>query len=207
MKRNLFFIAIILITAVSCVKDRTIPTAGPVVAASGDTLVYYWSFSSSKLDSSVRKPDFTAKGAGAATFNYNAAYIDYTGGANVNLIGTTDSSQCLRVRNPSNYLIFTLPTTGFDSVVFSFAEEASSTTSGSTINALSYTTDGVNYTTPAGSQYNVTTSFTLQKFSFFSDPAVKNNPNFAIKITFANNNTGTSGNDRFDNIALLGVRM
>jgi len=211
MKKNFLFIAIILITAASsCVKDRIPPVAGPVVIPAGDTLMYYWNFNNA--DSSNHKPDFSIPGTDAY-FSYSASYVDYTGGSTLNLIGSTDSGECLRVRNPSTSLTFTMPTTGYDSVVLSYAEEASSTTSGSTINTITYTTDGVNYISTAltnnggSNQASIGTAFTLYTFNFSSDPNVKNNPKFAVIITFSNNNTGTSGNDRFDNVSLSGVRQ
>jgi len=205
MKRNLLFIVLIIIGAASCVKDRIPPVAGPVVIPTGDTLMYYWSFNGA--DSSHRSPDFAVPGH-TATFNYYASYIDFTGGSGLNLVGTTDTGECLRVRNPSDSLVFMMPTTGYDSIVLSFAVEASSTTSGCTLNTISYTTDGTHYVSTAltSNQYNVGITFGLQTFNFSSDPAVANNPKFAVKIQFSNNNTGTSGNDRFDNITLLGVR-
>ncbi len=204
MKKNLFFIAIILITAASCVKDRLQPVAGPVVNPTGDTLMYFWNFNSG--DTLV---DFSVHGT-TAYLTYDASYADYTGGSKLNLIGTTDSGQCLRVRNPSTDIIFHMPTTGYDSLVFSFAEQASSLTSGSTTNAIQYTTDGVNYgwlSSMGNNQYGLDTVFTKQSFSFAKDPAVNNNPKFAVKITFVNQNTGAKGNDRFDNISLSGVRQ
>ncbi len=180
--------------------------AKPVVTPTNDTLIYYWNFN--KQDTTDHKPDFPTSG-GSAFFAYDASYIDYTNGSTVNLIGpVSDTGTCLRVRNPSNSLIFVMPTTGYDSIVFAFAEEASSTSSGSTINTISYTTDGTNYISTAlsNNQYNVGIAFGLQTFSFSTDPNVNDNPKFAIKIEFTNNHTGTSGNDRFDNVTLSGVK-
>lgn len=208
MKKNILFVGVVFIVMLSaCIKDRTIPASGPITIPTTDTLIYYWNFN--KGDSSVRTPDFSKIGAGAY-FSYNCAYIDYTNGSKLNLLGITDSGQCLRVRNPSTDLIFYMPTTGYDSVVFIYAEEASSTKSGSTINSISYTVDGQTFTTPTTmgtNPYNVDTTFTLQTFNFSSDPAVNNNPKFAVKISFVNNNTGTSGNDRFDNVSLSGSKQ
>jgi hypothetical protein len=204
MKKNLLFVAIILITLASCVKDRNAPAAGPVVVPTGDTLMYYWNFNNQ--DSANHAPDFSIK-PGGAFFSYSASYVDYTGGSNLNLLGTTDSGQCLRVRNPSQSLTFAMPTTGYKNVILSFAVESSS--SGSSLNSVSYTTDGTNYVTTAlsNAQYSVTTTFALQSFDFSSDANVNNNPKFAVKITFDNNNTGTSGNDRFDNVSLVGTKQ
>ena len=191
--------------AASCVKDRIPPVVGPVVIPTSDTLMYYWSFNNA--DSANRAPDFAVPGH-TATYKYYANYIDFTGGSGLNLIGATDTGECLRVRNPSDSLIFQLPTTGYDSIVLCYAAEASSTTSGCTLNTITYTTDGTHYVSTAlpNNQYTLGTTFALQTFNFSSDPNVNNNPKFAVKIQFSNNNTGTSGNDRFDNLSLLGVR-
>ena len=202
MKRYFFFIAIITIAASSCIKDRLQPKAGPVVIPNGDTLMYYWSFNNA--DSSHRAPDFGVHSGGI--YKYYCAYIDYTAGSVLNLHGTSDSGQCLRLRNPSDSVIFKMPTTGYDSISLSFAVEASS--SGPSLNAVFYTTDGVHFisTGLTNNSYSVTTAFTLQSFSFAADPNTNDNPNFAIKIVQLNNNTGTSGNDRLDNLSLSGVR-
>jgi len=207
MKKNLLFIAIILVTLASCVKDRTAPAVGPVVTPTGDTLMYYWNFNNA--DSTIHTPDFSKTGANAY-FSYVAAYIDYTSGSSINLIGPiADTGSCLRLRNPSQSLTFHMPTTGYDSLVMSMAVEASS--SGASIDDVYYTVDGTNYintglATPA---YNVTTSFTQVTIDFSSIPATGNNPNFAVKLVPANNSAGTatSGNDRFDNVTLSGVKQ
>jgi len=218
MKKNLIFIAIILITAASCVKDRIPSTAsngGGGVLPTGDTLMYYWSFNNQ--DSSVHTPDFAVNGNNAF-FVYYASYIDYTNGSDTNCIGgIADTGTCLRVRNPSDSLIFAMPTTGYDSIVMAYAEEASSTTSGCTLNTITYTTDGVNYISTAltagggSNQTTIGTTFQLYRLNFSSDPNVNNNPKFKVKIAFSNNNvwlpTSTSGNDRFDNVTLSGVRQ
>jgi len=205
MKRLIILLIPVIIFS-ACVKDRIPPAPQVVTTSSNDTLMYYWSFNNQ--DSSNRAPDFGVNSG--ATFRYYASYIDYySSGSSINLIGPiADTGSALRVRNPSDSLVFVMPTTGYDSVVMQFAEEASSTSSGSTINDIYYTTDGVNYvsTALANNSYNVGIAYSLFAFDFSSDPNVNNNPKFAVKIVFANNNTGTSGNDRFDNVTLQGVR-
>ena len=204
MKKYAFLLFVLVsIVAASCIKDRIQPPPKAVQAPTGDTLMYYWSFNSS--DSSNPLPDFGVNNG--AYFLYYASYIDFTTGSSLNLYGTDSTpGECLRVRNPSDSLIFYMPTTGYDSISFSFAVQRSS--SGPAQNAISYTTDGTNYVTTAlsNSVYQVDTTFELHTFNFASDPAVKHNSHFAVKITFTNNNTGTSGNDRFDNVSLSGVR-
>ena len=203
-KYTIILLALVSISMASCLKDRLPSAPKPVVTPANDTLMYYWSFNLG--DSAVRTPDFGV--IAGASYDYNASYIDFTTGSSLNLYGGADTStgQCLRVRNPSTSVTFHMPTTGYDSISFSFAEQCSS--SGSTLNAISYTVDGINFISTAltTNSYTVSTSFQLFTFNFAADPNVKHNPHFAVKITFLNNNTGTTGNDRFDNVSLSGVK-
>jgi len=198
----LFLIIMISLVAASCVKDRIQPAAAPYIQPQGSVLMTYWDFNNQ--DSSKRAATYSVNTG--AIFNYYCAYIDYTTGTKINLQRTSDSGQCLRVRNPSDSVIFHMPTTGYDSITVAFAEESSS--SGPSSNAIFYTVDGVHFisTVLGNNSYAVTTSFQLYKFSFVADPNVKNNPKFAIKIVMLNNNTGTSGNDRIDNVSMSGVK-
>jgi hypothetical protein len=202
MKKILLFIVAVSVLAGACIKDRIQPAAGPVVTPNGDTLMYYWSFNAQ--DSSKKNADFGVHSG--AYFSYYCSYIDYTGGSILNLIAGIDSGQCLRLRNPYDSVIFHIPTTGYDSISLKFAIEASS--SGPSQNAIYYTTDGVHYISTAlsNNSYGVATTFAVQSFSFSKDINTSNNPKFAIKIVPLNNNTGTSGNDRIDNVSVSGVR-
>jgi hypothetical protein len=199
MKKNLLFIAIILVTAASCVKDR-IPPAVVVVTPTSDTLMYYWNFNDQ--DSANHSPTFGVHSG--AYFSYYCAYIDYTTGTPLNAVTASDSGSCLRLRNPSDSIVFHMSTVGYDSITIQLAEESSS--SGPSQNALYYTTDGVHYNA-VGNAYSVTTTFALYNFSVANDPNAGHNAKFAFKIVPLNNNTGTSGNDRIDNITLRGVRQ
>jgi hypothetical protein len=202
MKRFLLAAMPILILA-GCIKKELQPAAPPVVVSTSDTVMYYWSFNT--LDTSNHAPDFgiTTKG----TFDYFASYIDTTTGTSIDALPGVDSGECLRLRNPSDSIVFHMPTTGYDSIVFEFAEEA--TGSGSSSNSIYYTTDGIHYisTALAINNYNVGLVFQAYTFDFSSDPNTNGCANFAIAIVMNNSNTGTSGNDRFDNVKLRGVRQ
>ena len=200
MKQSIILLLSITIIGASCVKDR-LQSGSTRVVTVNDTLMYYWDFNSS--DSVA--PTF--KVIAGATLKHYCNYVDFTTGSTLNLNGgTTDPGNCLRVRNPSDSLIFYMPTTGFDSIQFSFAEQRSG--SGPSQNLILYTVDGTNYISTAlgNNAYTVDTTFGLYTFDFSSDANVKHNPKFAVKIVFNNSNTGTSGNDRFDNVALKGKR-
>jgi hypothetical protein len=52
------------------------------------------------------------------------------------------------------------------------------------------------------------TNFALETFDFSSIDEVNNNPDFAIKIIFFGSlASGSSGNDRFDNISISGIKI
>lgn len=201
-----------LVTAESCVKDRLQPAATPpIITPTGDdTLMYYWNFNAK--DSSKHGAD-VSNGGGNAFYTFFAGnstgtkgYVDFTTGTSINLQGSADSGSCLRLRNPADSVIFRMPTTGFKQVKLMYAEQR--TSSGPSINSIYYTTDGTHYvsTALANNQYTIDTVFKQFDFDFSSDSAANNNPAFAVKIVFNNNNTGTSGNDRFDNVSLLGIK-
>ena len=202
MKYLLLIPAVFVFVFTSCVKDRTQATvvATPV---RGDTVIYYWNFNVE--DSSIQTPDLAL--ITGAKFNYYSAYIDYTDGTPINVQNGADSGSCLRVRNPSDSIIFRMPTTGYDSVTLSYAVRRSN--NGASQNAISYTVDGVNYITTAigNNVYDVDTLFGRKEFILTQDGAINNNPKFAVKIAFRGSpdpHTATSGNCRFDNFCLKG---
>jgi SprB-like repeat protein/type IX secretion system substrate protein len=122
--------------------------------------------------------------------------------------GTAAGNLYIKMRNPSANLKFLwyIPTTNYENIVISYASELSS--AGKAINAYSYSLDGgLTYSTtglPATS-YTPGTAWAKQSISLSSIPGANNNPNFIFAI--ANTSTAnitTSGNCRFDNIAVQG---
>ena len=184
------------------------------------TVIYNWDFNG--MDSSVHTPSYTASGAGSASYQYWASYTDFTTGTPLNLKSGDYPGSCIRFRNPSDSVIFHVPTTGYHHIQFSYAEQR--TNSGSQSNSVMFTTDGTHYQSatiadPAiadSANYTVDSldvvvdttsniSWELHTFTFTADTAaINNNPNFAIAIVFNDGPTLTSGNDRFDNITLKG---
>lgn len=140
---------------------------------------------------------------------------------------TAGSTNCfVRMRNPSpgNDFIIYLPTKGYKNIELEFAFSVSSTkgsnigfsystNSGASWNALTSAMDTFNtsgkYHPDSLQMVNSITSggtdFDSAIINFSSDPTVNNNPNFVVKwSTGGPNNILTSGNNRFDNIALIG---
>jgi|GEM_PF-801331 len=126
----------------------------------------------------------------------------------------TPSGNSYRFRNPvdSAYLVFYIPSINYKNLVFSYAVMASSFTSGALRNNYAYSLDsGATWKTTGLSQtYDTTTlQFSLKTIQI-TDTAAYNNPRLAFKITPSLNGTatsGTSGNNRFDNVTLDGVIM
>ncbi|HTA28479.1 MAG TPA: hypothetical protein VK809_11860, partial [Bacteroidia bacterium] len=132
----------------------------------------------------------------------------------------------VRSRNPdeNSYLYLYLPTTGYKNIVLNYAISASST-KGAFYNIFSYSTNGGatwNNLTTAMDTFNISGVFrpdTLQvinpttassnwypvKINFTSDPNVNNNANFILRWQYEGiGSNGTSGNDRYDNLSLVG---
>ena len=137
---------------------------------------------------------------GDNSINYRAGYGNF---ANYNNSG-------IRFRNPSdsmNYLLF-IPTTGFTNIVVTYATESSSTGSGSHEQLFSYSLDsGVTFTTanlPVAYD-SAGLAWSLAQLNLSAITGVNNNPKFVLRIHQSAPNTGSSGNNRYDNITVEGV--
>ncbi len=217
MKTRLIAIAAISIFISSCVKDRITSTGThviPPVVTSGDTLICYY-------NCNVDTPDVlnypTSELLSGNLLEYAGAYADTVQpGTTINAQGAdtvlSTFSSALRLRNPSGTFTLSLPTTGYKNIVLKFAVQASS--KGSKTNTITYTTDGTTYTNAAlvtafgdPSSYTVDTAWKMISLDFTADAAVNNNPHFKVKIDFSNATSTTTGNDRFDNITLWGLKQ
>ena len=218
MKKYLLSIMLLTLCVVivaSCVKDR-VTSAGnvitPPVNTGNDTLIYLWDFNS---DSATAFTPTMSIVSGASLSYAGTSYDTVQPGTTLNAVGAdtvlSAGSASLRLRNPAGVFILTMPTTGYKNIVLKYAVDR--TSKGSQQNVVTYTVDGVNWINTAIAAYATYTvdsidtynGFQLISLDFSSDTAVNNNPKFQVQINFANGNTNTSGNDRFDNITLYGV--
>jgi hypothetical protein len=199
MKRNL--LAIFISIGAMCVFNTH--------SHAQATLVYYWDFNN--MDSSARSPHYSAPGTSGAHYEYHCSYIDYNspGDTFLNIQMGDTAGACLKARNPSDSLVFFMPTTYFQNIHLSYAEQR--TTNGAQTNSVHYTVDGIHFipssvadAVDSSTYTTILNTWTLYTFNFSSDALTKNNPNFAVSIVFSNGNTNTSGNNRFDNVALKG---
>ena len=136
-----------------------------------------------------------------------AGYMDqYVSPTTLNAQNGDLSGSGLRFRNPcdTRNVIITAPTTGYKNVVMQFAT-ARSSTSGASIQNYSYSLDGVNFITTglATTTFspNVDPTYNVVTLDFSAITGVNNNPNFVVQISFGGPEaTGTSGNNRIDNL-------
>jgi len=213
MKNTALLIALLTIVLASCVKDRVTSTGTtviPPVSTSGDSLICYYNCNIDTL--LILKNPTYFRFAGDSMGYAGSRYDTVQPGTTINAQGLdtvlSAGSAGLRLRNPSGDFTLALPTTGFKNIVLKYAVERSS--KGAQTNTVMYTIDGTNYISTAISStsvYSVDTVWNLVSQDFSSDPAVNNNPKFKVKISFSNASGTTTGNDRFDNITLWGIKQ
>ena len=137
-----------------------------------------------------------------------AGYMDqYTPASILNAQNSDAAGLGLRFRNPSDTrsVLITAPTTGYKNVVVKFAT-ARSSTAGASIQNYSYSIDGGTTFITTGLSTttfnpNVDPTYDIVTLDFSSISGANNNPNFVVKINFGGPEaTGTSGNNRIDNV-------
>lgn len=174
------------------------------------TLIHYWHFNNVNGTVDSVAADVHAS-ANAPFIVYqesfpgvvNKGYMDDVNGDALNARNTEPAGNGIRPRNPSDSmeLYIQLPSTGFEDLHITYAVQRSG--SGMLKEVLYYTTDGVNYT-PHQDTVFVTTTYALAYFDLSSITGINNNPNFAVKIRFFEQNIASNGNNRIDNFVLEG---
>ena len=215
MKKKYSILAFLSIILLSCTTDREI-TTNNIYIDPNSVLIHYWNFNSLTGVQTAINPDLTLIQSSAASISYpgtGAGYIDsFTPGYDLNAQNNDVAGAGIRSRNPSDTrnLLMSLPTTGYGSIVVQFA--TAMTSSGANTQNYSYTIDGTNYITTGlnTTVFNPNTdpACSLVSLDFSSISGVNNNPNFKIKINFSGSNaSGTTGNNRFDNVSVKGVYL
>ena len=157
--------------------------------------------------------------SGISTKSADSAWVDVNAGTTVNAQQGAAAGNALRIRNPTDgmEMRFYIPTNNFNNISFTYALETSSLTSGDSIQLFDYSVDsgntwntsaitvnGVNVDTLKVAQSAYNGQFALVTIGFGSDTNVNNNPKLVLRIKFKRANAGTSGNNRFDNVAVTG---
>jgi formylmethanofuran dehydrogenase subunit D len=133
------------------------------------------------------------------TINSRPGYGGCCGGTNY----------AVRTRNPSDYMQFLwyIPTKKYQNIVIKYGTQSSSTASGQHRQVFSYSLDSAKTFITSGLPIAYDSAglvFGKVTIDLSSVPAVNNNEKLVFKIVFTAPNTGTSGNNRFDNITVEG---
>jgi len=171
----------------------------------------------STLDTSkARIYEATFPGTSPGWHSIYVAYIDpyptVTGPTGdydtVNLRMGQPGGTALRPRNPldSAYLLFYIPTNNYQNILLTWGAESSSTGSGDGEEWFDYSVDsGATFTTTGLSELYDSAWLVFHRISVtFANPLVNNNPRLVFRIHFINHTTGSSGNNRFDNVTVDG---
>ena len=142
----------------------------------------------------------------------------------LNIANSSSLGYSLRVRNPSNEITISAPTTNFKNIILKYATAISSAKYAPRTQSYSYSIDnGVSWTTSGlartvdtfaidanDSTRFVDPNYVLKTFDLSNISSINNNAGFKFKITFGASNTPTSptkGNTRYDNITIEGNRQ
>jgi hypothetical protein len=118
-------------------------------------------------------------------------------------------NNAVRARNPSDSMEFLwyIPTTRYQNIVVKYETQLSSIKSGQHEQIFSYSLDSaatfINTGLPVFSNF-ADTVWSLVTLDLRSIPAINNNRKFVLRLDFSAPNTGSKGNNRFDNITVEG---
>ncbi len=137
-------------------------------------------------------------------------YWDQTTGDTSNVKLSAGAGNCLRPRNPTDsmQLVFYIPSTGYKDIGFRYAAQRSSASNGSAVNRFSYSIDsGATWITTGLSvdTFALSVAWASSPLISINNPLANNNPKLVFRMIFGGpGNTGTSGNNRIDNISVEG---
>ncbi len=194
--------------------------------AKSQTLIHYWSFNN--YDTSISLPDVAHIPATYSTINVNQAivsfqtvpgtsaaystYLDTLAGDVLNVQNGAAAGYAIRTRNPSDSmeLLVAFPTRHYQNIVLKYETERSSASHGAQVQMFDYSINGgttwstanIMVNGAAVDTYATTTSWALVTVNL-NDASVKDT-NVLFRVRFMVNDTGTTGNNRFDNMTVQG---
>ncbi len=197
----------------------------PASSQAQGTLIHYWNFNN--FTSAVHLPDIASLGADFSVLDTAKAritympmppgvsssytsYCDFVTGDTTNARMAAPAGNGFRARNPSDSmeLLMYIPSTGYGNLKLSYASQASSITSGQLHQIFSYSVDSGSTWQTSGTGLSEWADSAWLSFNIITlritDPAAYDNRKLVFRITFNGNASGTSGNNRFDNITLDG---
>jgi hypothetical protein len=174
------------------------------------TLVHFWNFNDLPEGDIYNLPaDYSAANAWIAYAGTGDGYMDRVDdGTLLNADMGVPAGSALRVRNPSDSreMIFYLPTTGYRNVVFRYM--AKRTPNGARQQTVYYRTNDLDGWNLCSDTLDITMHYQQFRFSFAGVENSDDNRQFSIRILFHGEEaTGSSGNNRFDNITFEGYTI
>jgi hypothetical protein len=174
-------------------------------------LLHYWNFNSETSAEDMLLPNETIGGAEITySLSTETEMVIGTGQnfdlENLNARNGDEAGSHLRFNNPiGGDVVFHLSTTGYESIVVSFATKRSGSGAGN--QNWFYSTDGgVNYEFYSTIQPN-NGDPALVQFDFTPFASINDNTDFRLKVEFEVGDGGTAGNNRFDNFTCEGVLL
>lgn len=172
------------------------------------TLIHYWHFNNLPTGSLDNLAADYSRTDDAGMLSYpgtGAGYMDRVADGSAINARDVDPSLALRVRNPSDTraIELVLPTTGYENPKLKFA--ANRTNNGAEFQNIYYRGSKTGGWILYRDNIESGTLFQMVEVDFSNIEIANNNPDFQIRITFSGSSaSGTSGNNRFDNITLEG---
>ena len=178
------------------------------MSAQGQVNIAHWGFNQNIPEANWTQPISANIGNGTITYDLlnavsftgttqNADAADNESGGSFVPQGGADN-----VNNGKGFVL-SIPTSGYNNIVFSFAIRG--TSSGFSEQKIAYSTNGGSTFTDVRTLTGKnTSSWTIETVDLSTVSEANNNPNFQIKIV-VNGASSSSGNNRFDNIKLTGL--
>ena len=173
-------------------------------------IIHYFHFNTidNNLSDGIYSDYSVVSSASIQYLGTGTGYMDDVDGTIQNTKMDAPAGKALRVRNPSNTksLVFDIPTEGFKDIVFSYA--VCRTKNGATKQSLYFnTTDDDSGWTLFSSGIPVNENFETKTFDFSKIEEANDNKFFKVRLTFDENSSGTSGNNRLDNVTVIGTTI
>jgi hypothetical protein len=174
-------------------------------APKDDELVHYWNFNNTgnlltptyTLITASIQPAVPSGGTSEITFDTGQGFTAE------NARFGDEAGSHLRLNNPLGAtLTFSLPTTGFSRIKFAYETRRSGQGAGKQI--IEYSVNGTDFI-PFRELTIEDADPVLIYLDFSAIEGANDNPDFKIRISYAQGNGGLEGNNRFDNITLEGM--
>ncbi|TVR50610.1 MAG: hypothetical protein EA425_09420, partial [Puniceicoccaceae bacterium] len=164
-------------------------------------LLHYWSFNGEELTA-----DFTRGGAGLQITPGLETVVTFSTGqgfAGENARLGADAGAHLRVNHPLGATVeLAVPTTGHAAIRLSYETRRSG--QGAGIQEIAWSGDGGATWTTHATFTHANADPVIRTVDFSAVEAAVHNPDFAVRISFAEGDGGMAGNNRFDNIVVEG---